>query len=534
MGVTGPPDVLINARTRLIRVTDRLVAYEVLLDAAPDLEVYGQLLVPRNIDGRRPAVVVQHGLGGEPRDVTGLGVDADTVYHEFARKIAEEGYVVFAPYITTTLPVTVTSRLVRQAAMLGRMRTSVEFLKLQRIVDFLQSLPVVDKDHLGYYGLSYGGYAAIWMPSLEPRLKLTVISGHFNDWRNKITNEVWRGSYMRHPDEDFFNWDVLRRFTHRELIAAMWPRPAMVEFAERDGTTKPEWHARAWNEVEQWAKAWEVPDKYVRDHFDGVHEIHGVKAISFLDRWLRPEQASGRDYVYDLRHGIKTNQSITEIGEGTLPFVSMDVDASEETRVRGTFNVAATDPNFRGFALKVSRAGNPGPLVVRFGTTEGANDIGEARLASTEILPLYDLRYEARVPAVRLDASVLYHFELTAESGSKHEGDHYVVYGPRPLGGKAYPLHFGLSFDVLTGNEAKTAQHREDRFEFTRRLMSSYEGGGPVGKLEAGRDHFAMDHLHRREFRRSHRCGGGGSAGVPQQDDERQRWFCPQGWEAEH
>ncbi len=486
MGVTGPPEVLINARTRLIRVTDRFAAYEVLLDAAPDLQVYGQLLVPRDIDGRRPAVVVQHGLGGEPRDVTGLGVDADTVYHEFARKIAEEGYVVFAPYITTTLPTTVTNRLVRQAAMLGRMRTSVEFLKLQRIVDFLQSLPVVDKDHLGYYGLSYGGYAAIWMPPLEPRLKLTVISGHFNDWRNKITNEVWRGSYMRHPDEDFFNWDVLRRFTHRELIAAMWPRPAMVEFAERDGTTKPEWHARAWNEVEQWAKAWEVPDKYVRDHFDGVHEIHGVKAISFLDRWLRPEQASGRDYVYDLRHGIKTNQSITEIGEGTLPFVSMDVDASEETRVRGTFNVAATDPNFRGFALKVSRAGNPGPLVMRFGASEGGNDIGEARLASTEILPLYDLRYEARVPAVRLDPNVLYHFEVRAESGSRYEADHYVLYGPRPLGGKAYPQHFGLSFDVLTGNEAKTVQHREDRFEFARRLMSSYEGGEPVGKLDSG------------------------------------------------
>ena len=74
------------------------------------------------------------------------------------------------------------------------------------------------------------------MPPLEPRLKLTIISGHFNDWRTKITNETERTSYLRHPDEDFFNWDVLRRFTHLELTAAMYPRPVMVEFAERDGT----------------------------------------------------------------------------------------------------------------------------------------------------------------------------------------------------------------------------------------------------------------------------------------------------------
>ena len=69
--------------------------------------------------------------------------------------------------------------------------------------------------------------------------------------------------------------------SHLELIAAMYPRPVCVEFAERDGTTTPEWHARAWAEVEKLAHAWNMDDKIVRDHFDGVHEVHQVVVGAF-------------------------------------------------------------------------------------------------------------------------------------------------------------------------------------------------------------------------------------------------------------
>lgn len=487
MGVTAPPSVAVNPRTKLLRITDKFVAYEVLLDAAPGLEVFGHLLVPRNIRDPRPAVITQHGLSGEPRDITSMGMEEDTPYHQFGRKLAERGYVTFAPYIATPLPTTIINRLVRQAASLGRMRTSVEFVKLQRVVDFLQALPFADSNRIGFYGLSYGGYAATWMPPLEPRIKLTVISGHFNDWRTKITNEVESTSYLRHPDEDFFNWDVLRRFTHLELIAAMWPRPAMVEFGERDGTTTPEWHTRAWKEVEEWARAWDATDRFVRDRFDGVHEIHGTGACDFLRRWLWPEQSSGRDYVYDLWPVAKTNQGITESGEATLPFVSHDLDASSETVVRGRFHVSSAHPELSGLTLRISRTGNPGDLIVRFGTREGGNDIGEARAAASEILPLYDLRYEARIPAGRLDPRKLYHFEVTAASGSRFEGDNYVVYGPKPLGGRAFPPSFGLSYQVLSSQSAP-AQTKvvENRFEFARRLLAPYRGGRPIDTVADG------------------------------------------------
>jgi hypothetical protein len=100
------------------------------------------------------------------------------------------------------------------------------------------------------------------------------------------------------PGEDAYDWDLLHRFTHTELIAAMWPRAVCIEFAEHDGTTTPLWHARAWEQVTAFKDAWGIgglTDRIVRVHFDGIHEIHGVETFDFLNRWLRPEHSAGRD-----------------------------------------------------------------------------------------------------------------------------------------------------------------------------------------------------------------------------------------------
>ena len=301
----------LNARTRLIRLTDKFAAYDVLLDVLPGVQAYGELLIPRNQKGPAPVVICQHGLGDKPADIIGLEYAPlereSTIYTSLGSRLADLGYVVFAPYIPVPQPQeTQINPLVRQAAALGKMRTSLEVAKLHRIIDFLQSLPAVDPQRIGYYGLSYGGYAALWMPPLEPRIKASVISGHFNDWRMKLTFEDhetapnlqgYQTSYLKWQDADFYNWNVLNRFTHAELIAAHWPTPVFVEFGDGDTTTTPAWHQRAWKPVADYAHAWGLDGltgNTVQEHFDGVHQIHGIGSFEFLQRWLRPNKPDGR------------------------------------------------------------------------------------------------------------------------------------------------------------------------------------------------------------------------------------------------
>ena len=105
-----------------------------------------------------PAVITQHGLDGQPKDITGVGEEPNAVYHEFGGRLAERGYVVFAPYLTVPKPqLSMVNPIVRKAAAVGMLRTAVEVIKLRRIVDFLETRPEVDPQRIGYYGLSYGG-----------------------------------------------------------------------------------------------------------------------------------------------------------------------------------------------------------------------------------------------------------------------------------------------------------------------------------------------------------------------------------------
>ncbi|NQT11180.1 MAG: dienelactone hydrolase family protein, partial [Planctomycetes bacterium] len=364
-------DVPLNPKTELALSTDKYKLYRITLAVTDTVDVYGNLLVPNEISAPAAAVICQHGLSGTPEMTTGLGMTKDTAYHEFARHLAEHGYVVFSPYLMQRHWKEI-NVLVRQADALGMMRVAMPVAKTRRVVDFFETLPFVDPQRIGYYGLSYGGYSAIWISPLEPRLAATVISGHFNDWRSKITNDTLRTSYLWHPDEDFYNWNVLHRFTHPELIAMIAPRPACVEFGQRDGITTPEWTDYAWKQVLSWRDRLGLSDRISLAHYDGVHEIHAVEAVDFLDRFLRPERPVGRDYE-------------TTDADGPEPFLTHVLDSQSKTHLTGRFWIPSGASRLHGMAVKLTRTRAPGPLEIRFGSRPDAADLGTATVDALSV-----------------------------------------------------------------------------------------------------------------------------------------------------
>ncbi len=418
----------LRPRTELALVAEKYKAYRVMLDVAEGVELYGNLLVPNHIDGRAAAVICQHGLGGTPEMITGLGQTRDTPYHEFGRHLAEHGYVVFAPLVVHHHPVKQVNDQARLADAVGMMRVAMAVAKTERAVDFLQTLPFVDPRRIGYYGLSYGGYSALWIGPLVDRLKVIVPSGHFNDWRSKITADDTSTSYLLHPDEDFYNWDILHRFTHVELIAMMAPRPVCIEFGQRDGITTPAWTAYAWNQLVAVRDHLGLADRIELAHYDGVHEIHGVETFDFLDRFLRPEETVGRD------------------GQ---PLVEHVLDHHPKSSVRGWFWIPAGAKRLGGMAIRLCRRGAPGRLEIRFGSAAGKHDLGTATLGPGAKIPAGRawcvLRIEPRPvsPGQRVD------FEIVAAQGTG-PADDYVLYGPKPLGGRHWGKGFGLSYRLLT------------------------------------------------------------------------------------
>ena len=453
VGQVSSGGVPLNPKTELAQETDRYKLYRITLDVTEGVEVYGNLLVPKNIREPRAAVICQHGLSGTPEMTTGLGMTRDTAYHEFARCLAEHGYVVFSPYLMQRKTDEI-NELVRMADAVGMMRVAMPVAKTNRIVDFLEGLPVVDGKRIGYYGLSYGGYSAIWISPLAPRLAAVVISGHFNDWRSKITNDTLHTSYLWHPDEDFYNWDILHRFTHPELIAMAAPRPTCVEFAQRDGITTPEWTAYAWQQVARWRDHLGFTDRVELVHFDGVHEIQAIGTTEFLDRFLRPSRPAERDYGdVSSQNGPSTRYPHANGAE--QPFVTQVLDSAAESRIAGRFWIPDGGRTLGGMAVKLSRVGQPGRLEIRFGSRAGSADLGvgklEAELVSTDQEASW---HEVRIAPLAVRDGQLVYFELRSTDGTSPENQ-YTVYGPRPIGGKDFPAKFGLSYRVLLDSSKK-------------------------------------------------------------------------------
>ena len=112
------------------------------MDVFPDVIAYGILLVPKGIkDGeKRPVVVCQHGLEGRPQDVADPKVDSP-YYHQFAVKLAERGFVTFAPqnlvHLRRPLP-----HPPAQGEPARKTLFSVIVPQHQQITDWLKTLPV--------------------------------------------------------------------------------------------------------------------------------------------------------------------------------------------------------------------------------------------------------------------------------------------------------------------------------------------------------------------------------------------------------
>ena len=71
----------------------------------------------------------------------------------------------------------------------------------------------------------------------------------------------------------------------------------------------------------------------------------------------------------------------------SVPYATQLLDSNPAAAIRGKFYVSAGSPVFTGMAFKLARAGNPGKLMVRFGSQEGAADLGEAEVVVRGCVP---------------------------------------------------------------------------------------------------------------------------------------------------
>ena len=289
IGQFPPANIPVNPRSRKIQETDKWTCYEVVLDVWQDVYAWGYLLVPKDIRSgvKRPVVVCQHGLEGVPNDVVTRDEKERSFryYKGFAAELADRGFVTFAPH-NPYRGRDAFRVLQRKANPLGRSIFSVIIAQHNRIIDWLEKLPYVDKTRIGFYGLSYGGKTAMRVPALVPRYCLSICSADFNEWIKKNTTVDSRYSYVFTGEYEMFEYNLGHTFNYAEMAALIAPRPFMVERGHKDGVAPDEWVAYEYAKVRRLYANLGIPERTEIEFFNGPHSINGKSTYEFLHHHL--------------------------------------------------------------------------------------------------------------------------------------------------------------------------------------------------------------------------------------------------------
>jgi dienelactone hydrolase len=295
LGPHQPPAKWQTTVERVVELKDHR-REELILTAEghPPLPVY--LLTPLGkTDRPRPGVLALHGHGKHGYD-TVAGLDdrpgvanaiAEANY-DYGRQLVQRGYVVAVPCLTPF------GRRLGDPAAFGKQDPcAITFIRMQllgkalmaeNLRDCLWALELiaqhkdVDAKRLGCVGLSYGGRMAMLTAALEPRIRVTVVSGALNVMQERIGGHYSCGAQVI-PG-------LLEYGDVPEIGALIAPRHCVWEVGSRDGLIAPKWADKALERMRHTYAALGAEANVQVDRFDGRHEWSGRIAYPLLAKVL--------------------------------------------------------------------------------------------------------------------------------------------------------------------------------------------------------------------------------------------------------
>jgi len=289
IGRLPDPNLPMNAKSRFVRETDKVAIYEITLDVWSDVFAWGWLCLPKDLkEGeKRPVIVCQHGLEGIPEDTitTDASQRAFGAYQAFTLRLAEQGFVTFAPH-NPYRGGHAFRTLQRKLNPLGLTLYSVINGQHQRILEWLKAQSFTMPEKIAFYGLSYGGKSAMRTPAVLKDYCLSICSGDFNEWVRKCVSNDLPMSYIHTHEYEIWEWNMGRTFNYAEMAALIAPRPFMVERGHNDGVGIDEWVNYEFAKVRRLYNKLLIGNRATIEHFDGPHMIHGVGTYELLRKQL--------------------------------------------------------------------------------------------------------------------------------------------------------------------------------------------------------------------------------------------------------
>jgi hypothetical protein len=145
---------------------------------------------------------------------------------------------------------------------------------VMRTIDWIATRKELDSQRVGCMGISGGGTCTTFSAALEPRIKVAMISGYLNTFRDSIMS-------VSHCIDNYvpgiLNWAEMY-----DIAGLIAPRPLFAESGERDPIFPIAASRASFERVKKVYEVFGAADVIGNETFDDVHSFHGVAGLPFL------------------------------------------------------------------------------------------------------------------------------------------------------------------------------------------------------------------------------------------------------------
>ncbi|HKQ05175.1 MAG TPA: alpha/beta hydrolase family protein [Blastocatellia bacterium] len=269
---------------------------KIIFQSRDNLAVFGYLLLPKDRPKQLPAIICLPGHGRGCDDIVGIAEDGreretkSGYQHDFALQAVEHGYAAFA--IEQLAFGCRRDAAARQhgagqsscqpaagaALLLGQTMVGWRSWDVMRAIDYLGTRPEVDASRIATMGISGGGTISLFSAALDQRIKVAVVSGYFNTFRDSIVS-------LSHCIDNYVP-GLLNYVEMYDLAGLVAPRGLFVESGTRDPIFPIAASRAAFKKAQAIYAVFGAPEMTGQEVFEGEHLFYGKGAFEFLKRQL--------------------------------------------------------------------------------------------------------------------------------------------------------------------------------------------------------------------------------------------------------
>lgn len=270
---------------------------KLIFRSKPGLYVLAYLLTPKDAKPPYSAMVCVPGHGRGVDDIVGIDengqdrTNKDGYQHDFAIQVVEHGMAAVAiePLCFGCRRDPVTKRKgglkgsacqpsAGAALVLGQTMIGWRVWDVMRTIDWIETRKELDAKRVGCMGISGGGTCTTFSAALEPRIKVAMISGYLNTFRDCIMS-------VSHCIDNYVP-GILHWAEMYDVAGLIAPRPLFVESGEKDDIFPIAASRESFARVRKVYRVFGAENVAEQETFDGPHSFWGVRGVPFLARQL--------------------------------------------------------------------------------------------------------------------------------------------------------------------------------------------------------------------------------------------------------